>query len=81
MPIYERRCWFCDKVSLKLCKIADREQPVACPECGSSTKLIMSATQTTFTYADQSPFKGTKKYRGRKAKYIQDQHGLLPDGD
>lgn|GEM_PF-5526015 len=83
MPLYERRCndSECDKVSLALRRMADREKPVPCPTCGSETHLIMSATRTSFTFADDSPRKATSYGRGRQAQYIKDKHGLTPDGE
>jgi len=77
MPMYERRCLGCDLKSLVLRKLADRELPMDCPDCGGITKPVISATQTNFTFADTSPRKGTKHYTGRRAKYIQDEHGLI----
>lgn len=63
-------------------KIDNRAYPFSCPTCGEETHPIMSATRTTFTFADESPRKGPKNYgKGRQAKYIKDQHGLTPDGE
>ncbi len=82
MPIYERRCNECEKVVEVLRKVETRAYPFSCPSCGAETHPIMSATRTTFTYADTSPRKGPKNYgKGRRAKYIKDQHGLTPDGE
>lgn len=84
MPVYERRCLapHCGRKFTHLCKIAARTQPMECPSCGHETKSVMSATRTTFTFADPSPFKGVRNYgKGRHAKYIKDEHGLTPDGE
>lgn len=85
MPIYERRCLGvdCGDKFTHLCKMDERTRPVDCPTCGHEfTKSVMSATRTTFTFADPSPFKGPKNYgKGRRAKYIKDEHGLTPDGE
>lgn len=82
MPFYERRCDKCDeKFTHGPCRMKDRTKEVVCPKCGHfHTKSVMSAPQTTFTFADPSPFKGTKNYgKGRRAKYIQDEHKLMED--
>ena len=83
MPIYERRCndSACNKVAQVLRKVETRAYPFSCPTCGEETHPIMSATRTNFTFADPSPIKGPKRYRGRQAQYIKDQHGLTPDGE
>lgn len=80
MPMYERRCLGCHHKLLVLRKLKDREDPMACPDCGGATKFIMSAPQTNFTFADPSPFKGPKNFgTGRRAKYIQDEHSLIEE--
>lgn len=82
MPFYERRCLGvdCGIKFTHFAKIADRVNNLECPECGHEfTKSVMSAPQTTFTFADTSPFKGTKRFTGRRAKYIQDEHELIED--
>ena len=77
---YERRCKQCDAKFTHMCKMAERTNEVACPECDHPwTKPVMSAPQTNFTFADPSPFKGTKHYTGRRAKYIQDEHSLIEE--
>jgi len=54
MPIYERRCNWCDATFKHLSRIADRDLAKNCPGCNSSdTKPIMSPTQTNFTFADK----------------------------
>ena len=63
-----------------MAKMADRTADVDCPKCGNKfTKSVMSAPQTNFTFADPSPFKGTKHFTGRRAKYIQDEHSLIEE--
>jgi len=58
MAIYERRCKDCCVTFTHLCKIADREEPKDCPGCGHpDTVPIMSATKTTFKFADKSGIK------------------------
>ena len=80
MPIYERRCCKCKQKFSHMCKMAERENDADCPDCGwQFTNPVMSAPQTTFTFADPSPFKGTKHYTGRRAKYIQDEHSLIEE--
>lgn len=55
MPIYERRCNWCQCKFQHLSKVEDRNKEKRCPGCGSlSTDPIMSATQTNFTFADKS---------------------------
>lgn len=54
MPIYERRCMRCNQVYSMLCKVEDRDLPDKCPACDCpDTKLVPSATRTTFKFADQ----------------------------
>lgn len=81
MPVYERRCGRCKEVFSHLCKVADREQPRTCTLCGNSnTTPIMSATPTTFKFADAKAIKtvvrqnrGYGKLTGKDAKYYTDK--------
>jgi putative FmdB family regulatory protein len=58
MPIYERKCKSCGTVSSHLCKVADRDEPKDCPNCGGTdTQPIMSPTKTTFKFADRTGLK------------------------
>lgn len=58
MPIYERKCQRCEVVSSHLSKVADRNAPKVCPQCGCPETIpIMSPTKTNFKFADKSPFK------------------------
>jgi len=84
--IYERRCCKCKHKFSHLCNMADRELDVDCPECGwQFTNSIMSATPTTFKFADSTAIKAKTKrqgghnvLKGREAKYYADKHGMSP---
>lgn len=44
MPMYDYECDSCQTQFPVMCKIADREIPKPCPECGSTThQVIISA--------------------------------------
>jgi len=51
MPMYEYKCEGCGKVFSELRKIADREKPIQCPECGGEGRVVMS----TFAAGGGSP--------------------------
>ena len=88
MPIYERRCLGvdCGKKFCILLKVEDREEPRECPSCGHPWTLpVMSATPTTFRFADAKAIKtvvkrqgGFGKLTGRDAKYYADKHNMTP---
>lgn len=42
MPIYEYKCPQCTKEIEKIRKIAEREDPLECPECGSDMSVKVS---------------------------------------
>ena len=53
MPIYEYMCQDCGVVSEKLRRIADRNDPFKCPECGSdNTKLAVSVPSINIPVTD-----------------------------
>jgi len=86
MPIYERRCKKCNNKFVHLCKVGDRENPMACKLCGHpETKSVMSATPTTFKFADAKAIKrrvdrqhGFGRLTGKDAKYYADKHDMTP---
>ncbi len=85
MPIYEYRCLDCELKSLALRKVADREKPVPCSDCGGETKAIMSPTPTTFKFHDAKAIKtvigrsgGFGRLTGKDAKYYADKHDMTP---
>lgn len=59
MPMYEARCRRCGAKYSYLCNVDDRDKPGSCPGCGSvDTYPVISATPTSFKYADKSAHKG-----------------------
>jgi putative FmdB family regulatory protein len=56
LPLYEYKCQKCNDVFFELRSMADREQPIACPECGGEGEIMFS----TFAKGGQSrPEKGS----------------------
>ena len=43
MPIYEYKCETCFKISEVLRPIGERNFPLACPNCGGVTSLVLSS--------------------------------------
>jgi putative FmdB family regulatory protein len=50
MPLYEYKCEKCEGVFFELRSMADREEPIACPDCGGEGKIMIS----TFAQGGQS---------------------------
>jgi putative FmdB family regulatory protein len=46
MPIYEYRCERCGAVFSELRRIAERDEPAQCPNCGGPAKVILSPFAT-----------------------------------
>ena len=42
MPLYEYKCERCGGTFSDLRRTAEREHPIACPDCGGSGKIIFS---------------------------------------
>ena len=42
MPLYEYTCEKCEKVFSELRTMAEREDAIACPECGGEGKIMFS---------------------------------------
>lgn len=42
MPLYEYKCDGCGEVFYELRRSAEREDPIACPDCGGEGKIIFS---------------------------------------
>ncbi len=50
MPLYEYKCEKCEGVFSDLRSMSDREEPIACPDCGGEGKILFS----TFAQGGQS---------------------------
>jgi putative FmdB family regulatory protein len=42
MPLYEYQCEGCGEVFYELRRSEEREEPIACPDCGGEGKIIFS---------------------------------------
>lgn len=86
MPIYERRCPECGAKFCHLSKIRDRDKAKTCPNCEHpDTNPVISATATTFKFADAKAIKtvvkrqgGFGRLTGKDAKYYADKHDMTP---
>lgn len=54
MPLYEYKCDKCEKVFSELRNMAEREDPIECPECGGKGKIMFS----TFAQGSSSSPRG-----------------------
>jgi len=50
LPLYEYKCQKCNEVFFELRPMAEREKPIACPECGGAGEIMFS----TFASGGQS---------------------------
>jgi putative FmdB family regulatory protein len=55
MPMYEYKCDECGRVFSELRKIADREKPIDCPDCGGKGRVIMSTFAGGGSSSDACP--------------------------
>ncbi|UCH85584.1 MAG: zinc ribbon domain-containing protein [Candidatus Latescibacterota bacterium] len=42
MPLYEYKCDKCQIVFSELRSMAEREEPIACPDCGGAGEIVFS---------------------------------------
>lgn len=42
MPIYEYKCKDCGQIVSELRRMAEREAPLACPQCGGEAEVVLS---------------------------------------
>ena len=54
MPLYEYKCEKCEGVFFELRSMAEREEPIACPDCGGEGKILFS----TFAKGGQTDSSG-----------------------
>lgn len=52
MPIYEYRCGACEETHEALRKVAEMNDPAACPACGKECQRIISSSSFKFGGAD-----------------------------
>jgi putative FmdB family regulatory protein len=42
MPLYEYKCDKCEELFFELRRASQREDPIACPDCGGEGKIVFS---------------------------------------
>jgi putative FmdB family regulatory protein len=42
MPLYEYKCEKCEELFFELRSSSEREEPIACPDCGGEGKIVFS---------------------------------------
>jgi putative FmdB family regulatory protein len=42
MPLYEYKCEKCEELFFELRRSSEREEPIACPDCGGEGKIVFS---------------------------------------
>lgn len=76
MPIYDYRCTACRTMDERMRQITERDEPAACPNCGS--RMERQLTSPLFR------FKGVVTKGGGPDKFTADMLGIplhdLPDG-
>ena len=48
MPIYEYKCQRCSNKFEKIRRVKDRDNKIACPQCGSEAHRVLSPVNFTF---------------------------------
>ena len=54
MPLYEYKCEKCETEFFELRNMSEREEPIACPDCGGEGRIMIS----TFAKGGQSESAG-----------------------
>jgi putative FmdB family regulatory protein len=58
MPLYEYKCEKCEELFFELRSSAEREEPIACPECGGEGKIVFSTFASGGSSSDSCPDRG-----------------------